>query len=103
MRHRNTVGRLQVYDARWPGIVPLLERDFRDTEKEDYREELQKFMRVKPCPACNGQRLKPEMLAVTINGSNIAEVTAHVHRRRGGSGSTRWRSPSASRSSRTRW
>jgi len=76
VKHRNTMGRLQVYDARWPGVVALLERDFNDTEKEEYRDELQKFMRVKPCPACNGQRLKPEVLAVTLAGDNIATVTS---------------------------
>ncbi|HEX2951061.1 MAG TPA: excinuclease ABC subunit UvrA, partial [Armatimonadota bacterium] len=76
VHHRTTMGRMHVYDARWPGVVPLLERDFRETDKDDYREELQQFMRVKPCPACGGRRLKPEVLAVTVNGLNIAEVTA---------------------------
>ncbi len=76
VKHRNTVGRLQVYDARWPGIVYLLERDFRETEKEDYRDDLQKYMRVKPCPACHGRRLKPEVLAVRLGEQNIADVAA---------------------------
>ncbi|HEY3376086.1 MAG TPA: excinuclease ABC subunit UvrA [Armatimonadota bacterium] len=76
VRHRTTMGRLHVYDTRWPGIVSLLESDFQETEKEDYRDELQQYMRIKPCPACGGQRLKPEILAVTINDKNIAEVTS---------------------------
>jgi excinuclease ABC subunit A len=76
VRHRTTMGRMHVYDTHWPGIVPLLERDFRETDKEDYRDDLQQFMRMKPCPACDGQRLKPEILAVTVDGKNIAEVTS---------------------------
>ena len=64
VKHRTTMGRLHVYDARWPGVVSLLEKDFRETDKEDYRDELQQYMRIKPCPACGGRRLKPEILAV---------------------------------------
>ncbi len=75
VKHRTTMGRLHVYDARWPGVVALLEKDFRETDKEDYREELQQYMRIKPCPSCGGRRLKPEILAVTINAKNITEVT----------------------------
>ncbi|MHB9025804.1 MAG: excinuclease ABC subunit UvrA [Armatimonadota bacterium] len=75
VKHRTTMGRLHVYTSRWPGVVHLLEKDFRETDKPEYREDLQKFMRIKPCPACGGKRLKPETLAVTINGKNISEVT----------------------------
>ncbi len=75
-RYHNSVGRLHVYDARWPGVVSLLERDFRETEKEEYRDDLQKFMRIKPCPACGGRRLKPEVLAVTIGDRSIADATS---------------------------
>jgi excinuclease ABC subunit A len=76
VRYRNTMGRLQMYDARWPGVVGLLEREFTDTSSEDNRDALQQFMRMKPCPACDGRRLKPEILAVSVAGKNIAEVTS---------------------------
>jgi excinuclease ABC subunit A len=74
VRHRNTMGRLQVYSARWPGVVGLMEREFNETTSEDNRETIQGFMRVKPCPSCGGKRLKPEALAVTIGGEHIAGV-----------------------------
>jgi len=76
VRYHNTAGRLHVYDARWPGIVGLLEREFTETSSEDNRDTLQQFMRVKPCPTCGGRRLKPEILAVTLGERNIADVTA---------------------------
>ena len=76
VRHRNSMGRLHVYDSRWPGVVGLLTREFTETSSDDNREHIQQFMRVKPCPACNGQRLKPEILAVRVNDVNIAEVTS---------------------------
>jgi len=76
VRHRNTVGRLMVYDARWPGVVGLMTREFTDTSSDDNREAIQDYMRVKPCPACGGKRLKPQILAVTVAGNNISEVTA---------------------------
>lgn len=76
VHHRTTMGRMHVYESRWLGVVKLLERDFLDTDKEDYRDDLQQFMRIKPCPVCQGRRLKPEILAVTINQRNIAEVTS---------------------------
>jgi excinuclease ABC subunit A len=76
VRHRNTVGRVMVYDARWPGVVGLMGKEFTETSSEDNREAIQGYMRVKPCPACGGRRLKPEILAVTVAGSNIAEVTS---------------------------
>ncbi|HOS44411.1 MAG TPA: excinuclease ABC subunit UvrA, partial [Armatimonadota bacterium] len=74
VRHRNTMGRLQVYHARWPGVVGLMQREFTETTSEDNREHIQEFMRIKPCPTCEGQRLKPEALAVTIHGEHIAGV-----------------------------
>jgi excinuclease ABC subunit A len=76
VKHRNTAGRTNVYDARWPGVVSLMQREFTDTSSDDNRDHLQQFMRVKPCPVCNGQRLKPEILSVTVGGLNIAAVTA---------------------------
>ncbi len=60
----------------WAGILPLLERRYRETESEWRREELEKLMAVSPCPTCQGARLKPESLAVKVGGKSIAEHTA---------------------------
>jgi len=59
----------------WEGLIPQSERLYRETKSEYRREELEKFMRVTPCPSCGGLRLKKEVLAVKIHGSSIADVT----------------------------
>jgi len=58
------------------GIIPRLERKAKETTSEQTREELEKYMSSSPCPACEGARLRPETLAVTVGGKNIAEATA---------------------------
>ncbi|MFA5255684.1 MAG: excinuclease ABC subunit UvrA [Candidatus Omnitrophota bacterium] len=58
------------------GVVPNLERRFRETESEFIKTEINKYMSVQPCPECNGMRLKRESLSVTICGRNIAEVSS---------------------------
>ncbi len=63
------------YNGTWEGLLPQVER-LHATTKSDYRkEELEKFMRVLPCPTCHGKRLKESVLAVKINGKSIADVT----------------------------
>lgn len=57
------------------GVIPQLERLYKQTESEYRRNDMAKYMRANPCPACQGQRLKPESLAVIIEGFNIIEVT----------------------------
>ncbi|MDP2726891.1 MAG: excinuclease ABC subunit UvrA, partial [Dehalococcoidia bacterium] len=64
------------HDTGFEGIVPNLERRFRETESEYVRREIERYMSTKPCPACHGKRLKPESLAVTVDGKNIAEITS---------------------------
>ncbi|GAA5262759.1 excinuclease ABC subunit UvrA [Methanocalculus sp. MC3] len=59
----------------WEGLIPQSERLYRETKSEYRREELEKFMRVTPCPSCGGLRLKKEVLAVKIHGYSIADVT----------------------------
>ncbi|UUX50114.1 excinuclease ABC subunit UvrA [Nisaea acidiphila] len=68
---------LRSYQTNKPfeGIIPNMERRFRETESAWSREELSKYQSVAPCDACHGQRLKPEALAVKIAGLNISEVT----------------------------
>ncbi len=58
------------------GVIPNLERRFKETESEFIKTEINRYMSESPCPACKGARLKPESLAVKISGKNIAEVTA---------------------------
>ncbi len=73
--YTSTTGRTRRYSKVFRGVVPTLERWYRETTSEDWREEMDQFMATLPCPACRGARLKPEVLAVTIEGLNIHQVT----------------------------
>ena len=63
------------HHGQWEGLLPQTERLYRETKSEYRKEELEKFMRVLPCPECHGKRLKEHVLAVKINGKSIADVT----------------------------
>jgi excinuclease ABC subunit A len=63
------------YTATFEGLVSNLERRYRETESEFIKTELEKFMVSRPCPTCKGMRLKPEVLAVTIDGRNIWQIS----------------------------
>ncbi|WP_077369819.1 excinuclease ABC subunit UvrA [Anaerosalibacter sp. Marseille-P3206] len=63
------------YKGTFEGIIPNLERRYRETNSDFMRERIDGFMIENPCPHCHGKRLKEEVLAVKINGLNIAEVT----------------------------
>ena len=65
-----------VYDVAFEGLIKNVERRYRETGSEAMKAEYEEFMRITPCHKCGGQRLKPEALAVTVGGKNIAEVTA---------------------------
>ena len=67
--------RQTVMRTSFEGVIPNLMRRFRETQSEFIRSKIQEFMSDKPCPKCNGERLRPESLAVTIDGYNIMEVT----------------------------
>ena len=58
------------------GVIPNLERRYRETESHGVRDFIAQFMASKPCPACNGARLRPESRAVTVDGRSIMDVTA---------------------------
>jgi excinuclease ABC subunit A len=60
--------------SQWEGLLPQCERLYQQTESDYRRRELEKFMRVSPCPSCNGKRLKSKILSVTIDDRNIMEV-----------------------------
>jgi len=57
------------------GVVPNLERRYRETDSEYMRTEIENYMRIRTCPVCAGKRLKPEVLAVTVCGQGIVEVS----------------------------
>ncbi len=63
------------WEGYFEGVVPQLERLYKQTESEERRQDMARYMRIKECPLCHGQRLKPDSLAVTIDGFNIFEVT----------------------------
>ncbi|MGD0981385.1 MAG: excinuclease ABC subunit UvrA, partial [Solirubrobacteraceae bacterium] len=76
VRYRNRFGRERDYAARFEGIVPNLQRRYRETDSEYQREKIEEFMSVRPCPACHGARLRPESLAVLVAGTPINEFCA---------------------------
>ena len=73
--YTSTKGHRRDYSRTFKGVVPTLERWYRETTSDQWRGDLEQFMATLPCPVCGGARLKPEVLAVTINGLNIHEVT----------------------------
>src|SRR5437870_308498 len=73
--YRNRMGRRRSYMLSFEGIVPSLERRYRETDSSQQRERIEEYMSFRPCPKCKGARLKPEVLAVTIGGKNIHEFT----------------------------
>jgi len=76
VRYRGRGGRLHVYDITFRGVLHHMQEDFQETDSEARRDELQRYMAVRPCPVCGGARLKPEALAVTLAGRSISQVTA---------------------------
>ncbi|MGH7336493.1 MAG: excinuclease ABC subunit UvrA, partial [Myxococcota bacterium] len=64
------------WQGSWEGIVPMLERRYRESESQLVRGEIEKYMSVRVCPDCNGRRLRPEALAVTVAGQSIDHLSA---------------------------
>jgi excinuclease ABC subunit A len=73
--YRNRMNRKRSYMLAFEGIVPSLERRYRETDSAYQKERIEEYMALKPCPACHGDRLKETSLAVTVGGLNIAGVT----------------------------
>ncbi len=63
------------YRDRFEGLVPQLERRYRETASEEVRRELERYMSLAPCPDCGGARLRREALAVLVEGRNLAEIS----------------------------
>ncbi|WP_129663105.1 excinuclease ABC subunit UvrA [Phytoactinopolyspora endophytica] len=76
VRYRNRYGRERSYYTSYEGVIPWVRRRYAEAESDTSRERFEGFMREVPCKACNGARLKPVVLAVTLSGKSIAEVAA---------------------------
>ncbi len=74
--YRNRYGRNRSYYANYEGVIPWIERRYSETDSDYSREKYEGYMREVPCPACQGTRLKPEILAVTVAERSIADVAA---------------------------
>src|SRR6201989_2017043 len=73
--YRNRMGRKRSYMTTFEGIVPNLERRYKETDSDWSREKIEEYMSVRPCPECKGARLRPESRAVTVGGLAIHEFT----------------------------
>ncbi|HIQ06090.1 MAG TPA: excinuclease ABC subunit UvrA [Anaerolineae bacterium] len=76
LQYVNNEGELRTFYTSFEGVITNLQRRYRETSSDYMREEMQRYMTIRPCPACGGKRVRPEALAVTVDGKNIAEVTA---------------------------
>ena len=74
VRYRNRYGRERSYSTGFEGAIPFVQRRHAESESDSARERYEGFMREVPCPECNGARLKPVSLAVTVGGVNIATI-----------------------------
>ena len=71
--YTSRLGTVQQRSHTFEGLVNNLERRYMETQSEWIKEKMNKFMRISPCPECKGQKLRPELLAVTVGGRNIME------------------------------
>ena len=74
--YEDRYGKVRQYYTNFEGVIPHLERRYRETDPDSIRADIGRYMSSHPCPACQGKRLKPESLAVTIVGKNIMDITA---------------------------
>ncbi|MFZ2126480.1 MAG: excinuclease ABC subunit UvrA [Candidatus Microsaccharimonas sp.] len=73
-KYRVSLGDGRAYDSTYEGVIPNLERRFKETDSDFMRKDIERFMRERECHACKGMRLKPVVLAVTIHGLNIMDI-----------------------------
>jgi excinuclease ABC subunit A len=71
---RNRWGRTRSFDSEFGGVLREMEEKYRETDSTYVKEDLEQYQSARPCPACKGQRLKPESLAVTVGNKNIAAL-----------------------------
>ncbi|CAI8009898.1 UvrABC system protein A [Geodia barretti] len=75
VRHRTGRGRTYTWNTAYEGVIPNLQRRYRDTESDHTRGEIERYMAQRACRSCEGARLRPEALGVLVCGRNIMEVT----------------------------
>ncbi len=73
--YTTTYGRTRVYQRPFEGLIPTLERNYRETTSEEAREGIEQYLSALPCEVCRGARLRPEALAVTVGGKSLWDVT----------------------------
>ncbi len=76
VKYRTHFGHIREHFIGFEGVIPNLERRHKETESDFVRAEIERYMTSLPCPVCQGERLKPESLAVTIGDKNIMDVTS---------------------------
>ena len=74
VKYKNRYGRVRNYSTGFEGVVPFIHRRHSETDSDFSRDKYEAYMRQTPCPVCSGSRLKPEVLAVTLGGKNIAQI-----------------------------
>ena len=73
--YKNRFGRRRTYNVRFPGMLDSLEKRYENTDSDNTRDRVEELMAMQPCPACDGARLRPESLAVTVGGLDISAFT----------------------------
>ena len=73
-KYRISLGDGRSYDSTYEGVIPNLERRYKETDSDFMRKDIERFMRERECHACHGSRLKPVVLAVTVHGLNIMDI-----------------------------
>jgi len=73
---KNRYGRMRRFETSFDGIIDMLNDRFNETHSQMIKDEIMKYMSERKCQSCNGMRLRPESLAITINGENISEVSS---------------------------
>jgi excinuclease ABC subunit A len=75
LRYRNAEGMERAYETTYEGVIPNLQRRYKESTSEYVRGEIENYMSARPCPVCQGKRLRPEALAVTVADKSIDQVT----------------------------
>jgi excinuclease ABC subunit A len=73
-KYRISLGVGRSYESTFEGVIPNLERRHKETESDFIRRDIERFMQERPCHACHGKRLKPEILAVTVDSKSIMDI-----------------------------
>jgi excinuclease ABC subunit A len=76
LEYSNQAGQRRSFETTFEGVIPGMQRRYRETTSDYMRQEYERFMSARPCPSCEGKRLRKEALGVTITGENIVQVTS---------------------------